>query len=204
MVLALPDGTVKGVLNDWDMAMFIRDTDRHTPCLYRTGTPPFMAMDLLQAEALNLPEMDVALSPPHWFRHDLESLVCILIWGALHYNLATRERDTEVNRIVEPWTKNATSNLGSKIAFFNGGKAVEDSLLKQVKPGFEGIAKDWIKPLRRLFKKAMLFGDAAEKDGLEGYDPSTYGGQLTFEKFMKAINVTPRTWGIPNFLEYDP
>ncbi|TEB28356.1 hypothetical protein FA13DRAFT_1794093 [Coprinellus micaceus] len=181
MVLSMPDGTVKGVLNDWDMAMFIRGADQHTPCRYATGTPPFMAMDLLQAAALNLPETEDSLSSPHWFRHDLESLVYILIWAALHYNLATRERVTEVNRL-----------------------AAENSLLNQVKPGFEGVAKDWIKPLRRLFKKAMLFGDAAEEVGLEGYDPSTYGGQLTFEKFMKAINVTPRTWGIPNFLEYDP
>ncbi|TEB26062.1 hypothetical protein FA13DRAFT_1817090 [Coprinellus micaceus] len=32
---------------------------------------------------------------------------------------------------------------------------------------------------------------------------SRYDGVLTFKTFMAAINVTPRTWGIPNYLDAD-
>ncbi|TFK21746.1 hypothetical protein FA15DRAFT_548134, partial [Coprinopsis marcescibilis] len=71
MVNRMEDGTSKGVLNDWDMATRI-DSNTQDPGSSpqsRTGTLPFMACELL----LNKP-------PPHFYRHDLESFVYILLW----------------------------------------------------------------------------------------------------------------------------
>ena len=56
-----------GVLNDFDLAVF---RDVQSPSLkQRTGTKPFMAIDLLQRNAA-----------VHMYRHDLESMFYVLIW----------------------------------------------------------------------------------------------------------------------------
>jgi hypothetical protein len=61
---------IYGVLNDFDLAVAV---DHQEPSSkHRTGTKPFMAMDLLRP------------SPPgHLSRHDLESLFYALLWIAV-------------------------------------------------------------------------------------------------------------------------
>ncbi|CAL1713359.1 unnamed protein product [Somion occarium] len=67
---------IYGVLNDWDLATLRNKTDHGG--LERTGTIPFMALDLLTEK--------------YWkgkikrlYRHDLESLVWLLPWVSLNY-----------------------------------------------------------------------------------------------------------------------
>lgn len=201
MVLPLPDGGVKGVVNDWDMAKFVRDQKDHlldSDCA--TGTPPFMACDFLRAEATRRP--GYRRPTPHWFRHDLESLFYILVWAAIQYHLDQGTRDAECHRFLKSWTKDADINCNSKGSFIVGGDHEEDTLLEAVKPEFQQVAKEWILPLRTLLREAHFLGTRRAKDGTSP-DPSTYGGILTFKSFMNAINVTPRTWGIPNYLNDD-
>lgn len=197
MVLPLPDGKAKGVLNDWDMAKLVQDrTNEVLASAYGTGTPPFMATDLLQAEWMKTSQDKL---PPHWFRHDLESLFYILVWAAIHYDINLGTRDSEDHPFLTTWTEGDARNHEAKVAFLTGGVVQEKRLLGAIKPEFEQVAKEWIIPLRKLFKKAIFLGTEAEKE--DDYDTSTYGGELTFKTFMQAINVTPRTWGIPNFLD---
>ncbi|KAF9065346.1 hypothetical protein BDP27DRAFT_1366473 [Rhodocollybia butyracea] len=61
------DGSVYGVLNDFDHA--IRTDVLRPPSSHRTGTAPYMAIDIL------------CTSPPpiHLYRHDLESLYYVLV-----------------------------------------------------------------------------------------------------------------------------
>ncbi|KAF9065344.1 hypothetical protein BDP27DRAFT_1424906 [Rhodocollybia butyracea] len=61
------NGSVYGVLNDFDHA--IRTDVLRSPSSHRTGTAPYMAIDILRA------------SPPpiHLYRHDLESLYYVLV-----------------------------------------------------------------------------------------------------------------------------
>ncbi|KAF9071407.1 hypothetical protein BDP27DRAFT_1418981 [Rhodocollybia butyracea] len=61
------DGSVYGVLNDFDHA--IRTDVLRSPSSHRTGTAPYMAIDIL------------CTSPPpiHLYRHDLESLYYVLV-----------------------------------------------------------------------------------------------------------------------------
>jgi hypothetical protein len=68
------NGLIIGVLNDYDLSS-VRDTPTGTE---RTGTVPFMAMDLLTKEAL---QGKVA----HLYRHDAESFIWVLIWVCLRY-----------------------------------------------------------------------------------------------------------------------
>lgn len=60
-----------GVPNDWDLATTI-DATKHS-LLERTGTIPFMALDLLASPG-------ISGSIEHMYRHDLEAFFWILIW----------------------------------------------------------------------------------------------------------------------------
>ncbi|KAJ7232397.1 hypothetical protein C8J57DRAFT_1533121 [Mycena rebaudengoi] len=60
--------TVYGVLNDFDLAVQLNDEPRSTS-KQRTGTKPYMAIDLL-----------VPNPPLHLYRHDLESFLYILVF----------------------------------------------------------------------------------------------------------------------------
>ncbi|KAJ6497924.1 hypothetical protein DFH09DRAFT_1204450 [Mycena vulgaris] len=58
------DGKVYGVLNDFDLSVF-RDKEPRSTSKQRTGTEPYMAVDLLVTGP----------PPPHLYRFDLESLL---------------------------------------------------------------------------------------------------------------------------------
>jgi hypothetical protein len=61
------DGKLYGVLNDFDLAVRLNESPRSTS-KQRTGTKPYMAIDLLVAEP-----------PVHLPRHDLESFLYVLV-----------------------------------------------------------------------------------------------------------------------------
>ncbi|KAG1826388.1 hypothetical protein DFJ58DRAFT_751139 [Suillus subalutaceus] len=70
------DGKLMGVLNDYDLSRW-----RMTQVLggnERTGTVPFMALDLLTEEGQRG-------EVKHLYRHDLESFVWCLVWISLRY-----------------------------------------------------------------------------------------------------------------------
>ncbi|KAJ7592601.1 hypothetical protein C8J56DRAFT_479643 [Mycena floridula] len=63
--------TSKGVLNDFDLACYEPEsTSADSQC---TGTPPFMALELLRARHDNS-------KIPRRYRHDLESFTWVLLW----------------------------------------------------------------------------------------------------------------------------
>ncbi|KAG2102497.1 uncharacterized protein F5147DRAFT_528339, partial [Suillus discolor] len=63
-------GQFTGVLNDYDLSLFQRDSPNS---LERTGTVPFMALDLL------IPEF-MAGKVEHVYAHDAESFIWVLTW----------------------------------------------------------------------------------------------------------------------------
>jgi hypothetical protein len=70
------DGKRMGVLNDYDLSSLADD-----PCPRGnelTGTVPFMALDLLSAEAQRG-------KVKHLYRHDLESFMWVFIWICFNY-----------------------------------------------------------------------------------------------------------------------
>ena len=70
--------SVAGVLNDWDLAKVLSSSA--TPNTDRTGTIPFMALDLLSGERV-----------VHMFRHDAESFVWLFLWVCGCSEGSTRE-----------------------------------------------------------------------------------------------------------------
>jgi hypothetical protein len=81
-------GQFIGVLNDYDLSSLKRDGPSG---LERTGTVPFMAVDLLTPEA-------IAGSVEHVYAHDAESFIWVLTWVCLRYeggNLLSKNRPLE-------------------------------------------------------------------------------------------------------------
>ncbi|KAJ2916658.1 hypothetical protein MD484_g3733, partial [Candolleomyces efflorescens] len=175
-------GQVKGVLNDWDMASFrdpLGKINRTVDARHRTGTPRFMAIDLLWGTPNS-----------HLYRHELESVFYILLWGALHYDLEAGVRLPTVE-LVAKWVDDPENIANAKSRFFYDSKhAVQ--VLNAIRPEFQDLRKDWIEPLYRLFRGARR----SVPDALDGPDPDydydTYGGRLSFWTFMEAIKQTPR------------
>ncbi|KAG1784623.1 uncharacterized protein HD556DRAFT_1251073 [Suillus plorans] len=68
-------GRVIGVLNDYDLSSIQDDCARGNE---RTGTVPFMAIELLTVSAI-----DGAVE--HVYRHDAESFIWVFVWVCLRY-----------------------------------------------------------------------------------------------------------------------
>ncbi|KAG2353656.1 hypothetical protein BDR07DRAFT_1432487 [Suillus spraguei] len=85
-------GKFIGVLNDYDLSSFKRDGPSG---LERTGTVPFMAVDLLTTEA-------IAGEVEHLYAHDAESFVWVLTWVCLRYENGKLLRK---NRPLEEWLR---------------------------------------------------------------------------------------------------
>ncbi|KAJ3928148.1 MAG: protein kinase [Lentinula lateritia] len=69
------DGNIYGVLNDFDHSSRVRDMDKGPTSNQRTGTRPFMSVDLLSP----------VWEGGHLYRHDLESLCYIMLCLACRY-----------------------------------------------------------------------------------------------------------------------
>ncbi|KAJ3803948.1 hypothetical protein F5876DRAFT_53964, partial [Lentinula aff. lateritia] len=69
------DGKIYGVLNDFDLSSRVRDMAHGPTSNQRTGTRPFMSLDLL----------DPTWKGGHFYRHDLESLFYIILCLACRY-----------------------------------------------------------------------------------------------------------------------
>ncbi|KAI9064553.1 hypothetical protein FKP32DRAFT_1591369 [Trametes sanguinea] len=93
--LRAQDGSVQGMLHDWDVALPDDNTDQSssrlgdapgaTHPLTLPSVVPFMAVDLLTPEGL---KGDVAVL----YRHELESFIWVLIWAVCCYHNGTMIR----------------------------------------------------------------------------------------------------------------
>ncbi|KAJ3719607.1 hypothetical protein DFJ43DRAFT_1005246 [Lentinula guzmanii] len=63
------DGKKYGVLNDWDLAIWINNEHDEPTSLIRTGTRPYMAHE----------QQSVHWKGPHRYRHDLESIFYVML-----------------------------------------------------------------------------------------------------------------------------
>ncbi|KAL4252758.1 DNA polymerase alpha subunit B [Pleurotus pulmonarius] len=133
-------GRVTGVLNDWDLA-----TPQAAMCKstnHRTGTGPFMALDLLDP-----------VPPIHVYRHDLESLFYVLIWAAVHYDIGSDVPHThEVHKKLEKWTEAYETAHDAKASFI----WKPASVLNCIKPAWRPVRQTWLQPLCDLFLKAQV------------------------------------------------
>jgi hypothetical protein len=100
------DGILMGVLNDYDLSSLA--SAQGPQGNERTGTVPFMALDLLTPEGQGG-------GVKHLYHHDLESFIWVLVWVCLRYkdgNLLTFRRP------FDEWATNDALTVGQQKYYF--------------------------------------------------------------------------------------
>ncbi|KAK7437236.1 hypothetical protein VKT23_018678 [Stygiomarasmius scandens] len=155
----------KGILNDWDLAAKLDekgDIPASQRC-FRTGTKPFLSLDLLQTPP-----------PPHQYRHDLESLFWILVWAALHYDL-NGKKTAKRKEVIAKWCEGTFEEAReAKMAFLYDEETAEE-IFGEFTPMFAGMKSRWIEPLYELLR-------------LEYQSPRVVGDHWTFDNFMARLS----------------
>lgn len=174
-------GVAKGVLCDWDLASELTPDGKvpRSQSKHRTGTQPFLAVDLL----------DDAPSE-HFYRHDLESFFYILIWAGLHYSLKGG-KSKKTHPLVSDWADGSYSTAQTVKSYLHLSSSRLYKIIDAFTPEFASLGKEWIVPLQLgVFFPAYQLREDITQSGK--YDLTTLGGHITFEKFMTAIGRTPR------------
>lgn len=132
------NGTLTGVLNDYDLAIVMKPGTRHPESdgYERAGTTPFMAVDLLEYREEKL---------TRWYRHDLESFAWCLAWEMMH----SPPRAWSVGSLDDIFT--------SKWSFLS---TIGDQTMPDVKDEwlpFFMILFTWFESFRTAFKKFDRF-----------------------------------------------
>ncbi|TFK17799.1 hypothetical protein FA15DRAFT_710445 [Coprinopsis marcescibilis] len=134
---------------------------------HHSGTIPFIAHELLDT-------LD-DLPSDHFLRHDLDSLLYILMW--------VTQSLPDHHNWKQGLLRNGTGKSDSKV-FLARQKGATGPLTE-----FEQLKADWVAPLITLWCDAMFDREHAERrdKNFATYDHATLGGQLTFQTFMEAI-----------------
>ncbi|CAL1698620.1 unnamed protein product [Somion occarium] len=169
MFYRLNDGSVMGVLSDWDLSTKkdgqlvknastapvaidpIADASRSdaegdmdallTQVRYRTGTGPFMALDLLVATE----------TPLHLYRHDLESFFYVMVWFSAVFNPKTHELG-----YLEAWEQSSLKVIGTAKKDFLKESDEFERILRNVHHSFLPLISSWLSPLYEDFGETIL------------------------------------------------
>ena len=187
---------VYGVLTDYDLSSWTKKMNSNyvKTSQHRTGTPPYMAQELLRGT-----------SPVHLYRHDVESLFYImLLMGARHtIGIPKGQQDPQVmTRRSTPlpyqrwFNQTDYEELGIfKQAFFTNEDYIE--LSKE----FEAF-RPWIKALRRKFHSGFKSRPSNPKDeesdppsvsededdaSPSEFDNETLGGKITYSTILSPV-----------------
>ena len=174
---------VQGIITDWDIASILGDDGNIIPsaALHQTPTP-FLSCDLLNEK----------LAWSHCYRHELESLLYILLWAAVHYDLENRLRyRTAVNKgrvlpALTQWT-DKYMRLHKLVLILDGVE--KHKIFSHIGPEFKTIETDWLEPLSELFCQAYREQLGGNPKLNHNYNHATCNGMVTFETFMAAMRV---------------
>ena len=161
------NGFVKGVLNDFDMASVGLTETQRTPS-HGTGTRLFMAIELLGVP-----------TPPHYYRHDLESLLYVMLWHASRYNYGVIIRPSPYER----WGDiNIDMDIleAYKVRFIHAEEP-------QLTPQFMRL-KEWIQRVQALFRNGFQVRRKAGEVGDTLFLDETLGDVVTFDTFGKICS----------------
>jgi len=190
------EGKVYGVLTDYDLSSWVASLNSNytKTSQQRTGTPPFMARELLDGtEAL------------HLYRHDVESLFYIMLILATHYEIQVPEDGRSGGVQVrsgklpfERWFGQPSyEDLASfKQTFFSSSGNLELS------PSFEGL-RGWLLRLRKAFslgyaakqhhrqQQQFLLEDQMDGPSDEGtlaiFDDETLGRHVDYSALINPV-----------------
>jgi serine/threonine protein kinase len=164
LMLRKENGIAYAVLNDFDLS--VSADVKASSSKHRTGTKPFMAIDLLRGDPTT-----------HLYRHDLESLFYVLVW------ISSRYHDGE--EIVDPplqhWAETDGLDLvDKKVAFIT-------TLPFHPTERFESC-RPCVYSMRKVFLDGIMAGTDAKFFSRSHLDNDTLGGLVTFDSFQNSFD----------------
>ena len=175
-----PEGKPYGVLIDWDLTIDVKakaGVGYVASASHRTGTGPFMAIELLQTTK----------GSPHFYRHDLESFFYLLIWctcGFLLHGEEVRER-----MVMEEWTVEIWDRIRKdKNDLFDPESLALDSLEQATTSPFKPLWDHWIRPLAKMISYARIDAIIDSRTGV-ACNAEALGGRMTYRIFMQTLGM---------------
>ncbi|KAK7440198.1 hypothetical protein VKT23_017140 [Stygiomarasmius scandens] len=188
------NGQVYGVLNDFDLASKLPPPQGLTS-LQRTGTKPYMALDLL----------DPNWRMGHTYRHDLESLFYVVLIFCCHYDKLISSphlQKIQGSRPFDQWFSASTQLVGSlKTAFFltkdnidvtkhfDGFKVCLTRLKTRIAAGHSAKAayNNELNDHEVSKQEHQTVGVPFEEPPPEPFEWITLGDNVTYEKFRQVM-----------------
>jgi len=184
---------VYGVLTDYDLSSFTAtmNSDYKKTSQQRTGTPPYMAHELL---------MDA--SPFHLYRHDLESLFYIMLLTAARHIIGTPEGEDKPRVILERSWSLSYEKWFNETHYEVLGLRKNAFLLKtqpiKLSQDFEDF-RPWLEDIQQSFSNGLSLGicfsnmrtnpilRAAVNSTISDFDDGTLGGCVTYATIMAPV-----------------
>ncbi|THH31233.1 hypothetical protein EUX98_g2943 [Antrodiella citrinella] len=103
---------------------------------YRTGTGPFIALDILLYLQV----------PNHLYRHDLESFFWVLVWFVARFN-----PETQSLGYIHDWLRNDLTSIGTrKVDYIYGSEIWKEQIYARAHDDYKPLFDTWVSKLRRV------------------------------------------------------
>ena len=176
MCRRLEDGSVQGVLNDWDVASTSRMEFESDHMNMRTGTMPVMSIDLHQK-----------LPPVHIERFEYESLFYDLYWICLSYSDGKLLPEEKRHSNFADWPI-WNSDIYKVVLNSKTGLQGDSTIFRDVNefPAmYRPLVQTWLIPLRYTFRQGY---NGRNVDGRgAGFDNDTLGGYASYENICEIL-----------------
>ncbi|KAJ4480276.1 hypothetical protein J3R30DRAFT_3371046 [Lentinula aciculospora] len=174
------NGEIYGVLNDWDLAIWLNDQRDGPTSKFRTGTKPYMAHE----------QHGIKWQGPHRFRHDLESVFyVILLLVSLYSSPKVKAVEPDTGGFMyEEWHKQDDT-------FLVGQKAnilLHANWEPSVTTFFLGFAL-WLSELQSSLCYGLVELGRYQKavrlqHQVPAFDEDSLGGHFSYEKVVSVMH----------------
>ena len=183
---------VYGVLTDYDLSSWKEalENDYTRTSQQRTGTPPYMAQELLKG-----------MSTTHLYRHDLESLFYIMLLTTTRHTIDPTKGGVVMREGTRPYQEWFDEQRYNALGSFKG-----DSLSVQrpidLSPAFQ-VFRPWLRDVRSDFSRGFTYKESCmtdvplwrrEQDGESSggatltpvsFDDETLGGRVSYSTIIE-------------------
>ena len=179
MCRRLEDGSVQGVLNDWDVASTSHTESDSEHTNMRTGTMPFMSIDLHEDPP-----------PVHMERFEYESLFYVLYWICLSYSNGKLLPEKERHSTFADWpiwnSDNYKVVLNSKTGLQGNSTIFEN--VDEFPAMYRPLIRPWLYLLQHTLRKGYNARNDADFAGrMAEFDDDTLGGHMSYENICKIL-----------------
>ncbi|KAJ3903050.1 kinase-like domain-containing protein [Lentinula edodes] len=181
IMVRVKDGKKYGVLNDWDLAIWLDERDGNSTSQFRTGTRPYMAHEQ------HSPEWE----GPHRYRHDMESLFYVILLLATLFSNPS-EKDDEHSKKRQPYTEWFTQ--GDEFLRLNKTDIIFRASWQPTPTLFFSAFHGWLKRLHDAMTDGFLASEAYDNrpnDQLRQisyFNNDTLDGHFSYDVFVLIMH----------------